>query len=88
MTEQFLQKKILDWLKCEGAYARKIINANYSGVPDILSCYRSRFIAIETKVNGNKATKLQEYNLEQIRAAGGIAICTNDFDYVQEVLQQ
>lgn len=43
------------------------------GVPDILVCYRGRFIAIELKMDGGKPDALQEHNLRKVAEAGGIA---------------
>lgn len=45
-----------------------------AGLPDILGCYRGRFIAFEVKRDATgKPTPLQAYYLKKIRAAGGVA---------------
>ena len=56
------------------------------GIPDILMCVPTvilpehvgrtmgRFVAIEAKIHPNKATPLQEHQLEGIAAAGGQAL--------------
>lgn len=49
-----------------------------SGVPDIIACWRGKFIAIECKANGNKTTALQERNLESIRRAWGVALVIDE----------
>ncbi len=47
-----------------------------AGIPDILACYRGRFLGIEVKGGtGYGLTDLQKYNLKKIRDAGGIGIC-------------
>lgn len=71
-------KKILDSLEeCyyffpqTGGYGR-------SGVPDIIVCYKSIFIAIECKAGKGQLTELQKYNIDQIKQAKGLAIMINE----------
>ena len=54
-------------------YIIKVQQVCKVGDPDILMCYRGRFIAWELKVGKNKATPLQQYKLDEITNAGGIA---------------
>ena len=70
-------KKILDDF---GAYHFSPLTAGYgrSGVPDIIVCYKGRFIAIECKAGKGKLTALQEYNIEQIKRNQGLAIVINE----------
>jgi len=58
------------------------------GVPDILCCYRGRFIAIECKHAGRKPTDAQIAQLAAIERAGGIAFIVDDstVDSVEAVL--
>lgn len=79
MSESKTQKKILDWLTAQGFYTVKTIVSNKKGVPDILACSPGgRFVAIEVKYGANKASKLQEYNIQQIKDRNGFAIvCWN-----------
>mgnify|MGYP000315855320 FL=1 len=47
-----------------------------AGIPDVLSCYRGRFLGIEVKGGSSYGlTELQKFNLKKIREAGGIGIC-------------
>ena len=55
-----------------------------SGVPDIICCYKSRFIGIECKAGKGKTTALQEKNIAQIIAQGGLAIVVNE-DNIEDV---
>lgn len=70
-------KKILDDL---GAYHFSPIMDGYgrSGVPDIIACYKGRFLAIECKAGDNKPTLLQLRNIESIKRNGGLAIVVNE----------
>ena len=72
--EQQYQKKIAKYLESRGAYVVVIYKAK-KGVPDILACYKGKFIAIEVKTPTTRAntTKLQENNLSRILVAGGIS---------------
>ena len=65
MTEQRIQKKIVDYLLTQGCYIVKVISASKAGVPDILGCYEGVFFAIEVKTPQTKknVSKLQDYNL-------------------------
>lgn len=42
------------------------------GVPDLIVCYRGRFMALEVKRPGGKPTPLQAETLGKINTAGGI----------------
>ena len=87
MSEQKVQKKILDWLKAEGYYVFKTITCNRSGIPDIIGCTPSgRFFAIEVKYGKGKASRLQEYNIQQIEKVNGIAFVAYSLDEVKLTL--
>jgi hypothetical protein len=61
-----------------------------SGVPDIVSCVRGRFVAIECKAGNNKPTALQERELDNIRRARGIAVVINEnnIDLLETILKE
>jgi hypothetical protein len=44
-----------------------------AGVPDIVGCKNGRFFALEVKTEAGTPTKLQEYVMNKIKAAGGIS---------------
>ena len=70
-------KKILDDL---GAYHFSPMMDGYgrSGVPDIIACYKGKFIGIECKAGDNKPTLLQLRNIEDIKRNQGLAIVINE----------
>lgn len=87
-NEQDLQAKILVWLEAHGFYARKVIKANKSGVPDIFGCAPTgRMFAIEVKWGSNTPSELQKYNVAEINKRGGIAFVTWDLETVIARLQ-
>ena len=72
-----VKKQVTDILRKVGAWWFMPVQTGYgkAGVPDILACYKGRFIAIETKATqANKPTKLQEIQLDGISKAGGLAL--------------
>ena len=78
--ESKVKAKVKDILERSGAYFFMPPMNGYgaSGVPDIVACLNGRFIGVECKANGNKPTKLQMKNLEQIRDAGGWAFVVDE----------
>ena len=56
-----------------------------SGVPDIIACYKGKFIGIECKSGDNKPTLLQLRNIEHIKRNQGLAIVINE-DNIETLL--
>jgi Holliday junction resolvase len=77
-------KKILDDL---GAYHFSPMTAGFgrSGVPDIIACYKGKFIGIECKSGDNKPTLLQLRNIDDIKRNQGLAIVINE-DNIESLL--
>lgn len=78
--EAKVKKKVVAALKELGAYYFYPVTGGYgsSGVPDIVGCYKGRFFGIECKAGSNKPTPLQQKNLDNIAAQGGIALVINE----------
>ena len=89
MTEQALQKKILNYLDSIGAWTVKTITTNKNGTSDILACYKGRFIAIEVKRPGllRNVSKLQQYQINRINEAGGLAFAADSLETVKEIIK-
>lgn len=79
--EAKVKKRIRAILDEAGAYYAMPIGSGYgnAGVPDFLVCCNGRFIGIEAKAGTNKATALQEKNIQKIFDAGGIALVINEY---------
>lgn len=88
LSEQKIQKKIIDYLESIGAYTIKVITANKSGVPDVHACYQGRWISIECKVPGEQPEPLQYHHLNQIQKAGGLATWATSVDQVKLFITQ
>lgn len=85
MAENKIQAKIIKYLKAKGAYVVKTMTTNRNGVPDILCCYKGRFIGIEVKDVGkiSNASALQLHNMEEIIKAGGLSIVADSVKTVE-----
>jgi Holliday junction resolvase len=84
--EKKVKAKVVEILKGFGAYYFYASTGGYgaSGVPDIICCYQKRFLAIECKAGKGKTTALQEKNIAQIIAQGGLAMVVNE-DNIEDV---
>ena len=58
-----------------------------AGIPDIIVCYKGRFIGLECKVGKNTATVLQEQTIKQILRAGGYALVVRSVEEVKEIIR-
>ena len=58
-----------------GRYAKK-------GIPDFICCANGKFLAIEAKGNGGRATELQLYVIEEIKKHNGVAVVIDETNLV------
>ena len=74
--ESNFQTKIIKYLESIGAYVVKYNASGISktGVPDLIACVNGTFVGIEVKSANGVPSKLQEYNLNQIRKSGGVGL--------------
>lgn len=75
MLESTIVRRIKSVAEKRGAFVFKTHGSpqQVKGLPDLVLCYRGRFIGMEVKVPGNKPTNLQIHRMEQIRDADGMA---------------
>lgn len=75
-----VKKKVVAILKELRAYYFYPVTGGYggSGVPDIVGCHNGKFFGIECKAGRNRPTALQQKNLDDIKAKGGIALVINE----------
>lgn len=90
--ESKVKKVVKIMLDAHGAYYFSPATGGYgrSGVPDLIVCYRGKFIAIECKAGDNVPTALQNRELERIYNMGGYALWVNEknVDDVHRLLKQ
>ena len=90
MPEANLQKKVVKKLRQrypDGQF-RVLHGTAYAhrGDPDIYGCINGRMILIETKIDRNKPTKIQEKRLRDWRRAGAISFAAWSWEEVDKVL--
>lgn len=68
----FKEKVLADLKKLKKIWFYKTNDVSRRGIPDIIACIRGKFVAIELKVD-SPVSELQEYNLNCISLAKGIA---------------
>lgn len=90
MSESQFIVKIKKYLKEQGAYCEKIWGGGFqsAGIPDILACYKGRFIGIEAKIGKNQPSKIQLVKIQNIRNAGGYAKVVWNLDEVKELIEE
>jgi hypothetical protein len=90
VTEKWVKAQVVKMLKELDAYYFYPVASGYmrTGVPDIVVCYKSHFLGIECKANGNRTTEIQDRNLVAIKKNGGIAVVVdeNNLDQLKEML--
>ncbi|RAN59835.1 recombinase RecB [Dolosigranulum pigrum] len=89
--EKKIENKIKQYLDSIGAYYLKVHGSAFqpSGTPDILACVNGRFVGIEVKrPEGGRVSPLQQFKINQIEAAGGIAFVARDVGKVKRELDE
>ena len=88
-SEAKIQARILKYLRSLGrvCWAVKAAVCNERGVPDILCCYRGRFVGFEVKTETGRISGPQCIQNERIRRACGRAVVVHGIDDVQAVLE-
>lgn len=76
-----LGEDIFFWKETGGPYGT-------SGVPDIICCYKGRFLGLEAKLSNSRLTRLQARALEKINRAGGIARRVESVADVKDIIAQ
>lgn len=59
-----------------------------NGVPDIICCYKGRFLGLECKLPGGRLTKLQKRTIEKINRAGSVACRVESVEDVKRVIER
>lgn len=91
MKEKTITNQILKYLKSEPeCFVFKEHGGIYgtAGVPDIICCYKGKFIAFEVKTLQGKLSKLQEIMIKRINEAGGMAFKVTSLEEVKDILRE
>lgn len=91
MKEKTITNQILKYLKAQPCcFVFKEHGGIYStaGIPDIICCYKGKFVTFEVKTKKGKLSKLQEVMIERIRQAGGVAFKVTSVQEVKDILEK
>jgi hypothetical protein len=85
-----VKKKLRDIMDDNNVYYFMPATGGYgrSGVPDIVGCVSGKFFAIECKAPGGHVTALQQREIENIIASGGVAFIYDGSISADEVLRR
>lgn len=88
--EGFVKSDVDKHLKVLKAYVIKPATFGYgvSGAPDRACCISGKFVGIEVKREGAVPTPLQQFRMNEIRRAGGIAIWCDSIEMCREKLKE
>ena len=71
MTEQQIQKKIIDDYESRGYYVIKLIRTNKNGIPDLIAIPKNSDVEfIEVKTETGTTSPLQDYRLKELETYG------------------
>lgn len=90
MKEKTITNQILKYLKSlSECFAFKEHGGLYgtSGIPDIIVCYKGKFVAFEVKNEKGKLSKLQEITIAKIQKAKDMAFKVTNLEEVEEILK-
>ena len=91
MKEKTITNQILKYLKSiPECFAFKEHGGIYgvSGLPDIICCYKGKFMAFEVKTPQGKLSKLQEIAIKRINESGGMAFKVTSLQEVKDILKE
>ena len=86
--EALLTRSVRQLLDAAGIWHYKAWGGPMSapGIPDIIGCFKGRFIGIEIKAPNGKVSEYQAEFLRRINAAGGIGFVARNLDTVIDKL--
>ena len=91
MKESDIVRAILKYLKTvPDCFCWKEHGGMYgtAGIPDVICCYRGKFVAFEVKTEKGKTTALQESVINKIQNCGGKAAVVRSVEDVKAVLEE
>ena len=76
MTESQFQSKLIKQYESDGWYVIKLIQANRSGLPDLLLLRPNEVKFVEVKAATGRTSKVQDYRIAELRSLGfNVEIC-------------
>ena len=82
-SEKQFEQKVKAFLASQECWVLKTWSngVQREGVPDLLVCCNGYFMAVELKAEHGHPSPLQEWNIQQIRKAEGIAIVLYPYQF-------
>ena len=68
LSEQQIQKKIINKLEKEGYFVLKLIKCNKNGYPDLLVCKENNYFFVEVKKPSGVISPLQKARLNEMKS--------------------
>jgi hypothetical protein len=77
--ERKLERRLVKYCKEHGIYCRKFVSPGAAGVPDRIMIGPKGVVFLELKSPGQRPTRLQMYEIDQIMLVGGRAFWASDW---------
>ena len=86
--ETVFKEQVLEELRAlPRTYVVKIQQVGINGTPDLFACINGLFVAMELKRSPNaRVSKLQQYNLNKIKGAGGMALIVHPLNWEETLM--
>lgn len=84
VSEAAFERRVKEYLRGRGAIVTKIVPpfCGMKGDPDLVVCWKGRYVAIELKVPGEEPTDIQLARIEKVKQAGGHAFWADNMESV------
>ena len=86
MKESITQGRIRAFLINSGYYVVKLINTSKPGIPDLMAIKDGKVIFFEVKSAKGQTSKLQDYQMDQLREYGAEAYVVRGVDEVKALI--
>lgn len=87
MKEQFIQKKILNYLEDDGYYCLKLAKTNKNGIADIIAIKPNRVFFVEVKSEKGIVSELQKHRIEELKQKGIQTLVVKSLDELKSLLK-
>tara|TARA_R110000868_G_scaffold35798_1_gene127854 strand:- start:23062 stop:23325 length:264 start_codon:yes stop_codon:yes gene_type:complete len=87
MKEQFIQKKILNYLEDNGHYCLKLAKTNKNGIPDIIAIKQNEVFFIEVKSEKGIVSELQKHRIDELKQNGIKTLVVRSLDELKSLLK-
>lgn len=82
---KFKELFVKELLQIANTWYIKTQEVGRRGTPDYILCICEYFIALELKTDTGVVSKLQEYNIQKISNAGGIALVVTPSNFIKVI---